>query len=283
MKKMKKLFINLVACIMLVAACFSLTACGEDVRTVDLTVSVYDYENKKTEEVTLTMDLYGHLAKGTVDAIEEYLADGYYDNALIYKLKSYSKQIMLGDLKYDAENGIVQNAIKTEIKGEFAANGVKGTNLLSKRGYVGLWRTWYESDGSYTTSSDARDSGRSTLFIPTDTLSEYDGQMCIFATIDLESTANADALKLIEAAYSDDNVEEYVIYYTGEFDAEKATENYGLTYKCVLAEDFDEDEIEDLYKAEGREYVSFNHYTVKLAVYGEDLTPAVKVVSAEVK
>ena len=283
MKKMKKLFINLVACLMLVVACVSLTACGEDVRTVDLTVSVYDYENKKTEEVTLTMDLYGHLAKDTVDAIEEYLADGYYDGALIYKLASYSKQIMLGDLKYDAEDGIVQNDIKPELEGEFTANGVKGTNLLSKRGYVGLWRTWYEADGSYTTSSDARDSARSTMFLPTDTVAEYDGQMCIFASIDLENAANADALKLIEAAYSDDNVEEYVIYYTGEYDQEKADENYGLTYNCVEKDDFDEDEIEDLFKAEGTQYVSFNHYTVKLAVYGEDLTPAVKVVSASVK
>jgi len=283
MKKMKKLFINLVACVMLVVACFSLTACGEDVRTVDLTVSVYDYENKKTEEVTLTMDLYGHLAKDTVDAIEGYLADGYYNDAVFYQLKSYGKQIMLGDLKYDATNGLVQNAIKPELDGEFTANGVKGTNLLSKRGYVGLWRTWYESDGSYTTSSDARNSARSTMFIPTDTISEYDGQMCIFATIDLEDANNANALKLIESAYADANVEEFEIYYTGEFNAEKVDENYGLTYNCVAKDDFDEEEIEDLFKAEGAQYVSFNHYTVKLAVFGEDNAPAVKVVSASVK
>ena len=268
---------------MLVVTCFSLTACGEDVRTVELTVAVYDYENKKTENVSLTLDLYGHLAKDTVDAIEEYLEDGYYDGTVFYKLASYSKQIMLGDLKFDAENGLVQNDVKPELDGEFTANGVQGTNLLSKRGYVGLWRTWYESDGSYTTSSDARDSARYTMFIPTDTISDYDGQMCIFATLDLENSDNADALKLIEAAYSSDSVEDYEIYFTGEFDADKADENYGLEYNCVLKEDFDEEEIEDLFKAEGNQYVSFNHYTVKLAVYGEDLLPAVKVVSATVK
>jgi cyclophilin family peptidyl-prolyl cis-trans isomerase len=283
MKTLKKLFINLMACVMVVAACFSLTACGEDIRTVELDVSVYNYTDKKTETVTLTLDLYGHLANDTVDAIEEYLSNGYYDDAVIYQLASYGKQLMLGDLKFDAEDGLVQNDIKPEIDGEFTANGVKGTNLLSKRGYVGLWRTWYESDGSYTTSSDARDSGRATLFIPTDTIAEYDGQMCIFATLNLEDAANAEALKLIESAYSADNLEEYEVYFTGEFDAEKEDENYGLTYNCVLAEDFDEDEVEDLFKAEGNQYVSFNHYTVKLAVYGEDLTPAVKVVSASVK
>lgn len=283
MKLFKKIFINLMVIVVALTACIGLTACKEDIRTAEFSIQVYDYEAGSVKNVTLNVDLYGHLAPETVDAIAEYLKDGYYNDTVFYKLEDYSKQIMMGDYKF--ENGkLVQNAIKPEIKGEFKNGGVVGSNLVNERGYIGLWRNAFVSDGGYMTSSDARDSGRATLYMPTEAISTYNDWLCVFAKIDLTDEDNSSALSLIEAAFGTNaTFEEFVVYYTGTFDAEKVDENFGLTYNCVAEDDFDEDEIENLFKAEGEQYECYNYHTVKLAVYGETKAPAVKIVSVEIK
>ena len=284
MKRLKKIFINLVVVVMLVAACFSFAGC-KDVREMELTVSVYNNETDKVEEVTLTVELYGHLAKQTVDAIEGYINDGYYDGAFFYTFSdsSYSKQLMLGDLKY-VDGQIVQNTIKPELeKAEFTRGGTKGSNLVSEKGTIGLWRTWYDSDDAFRTNSNALTSGRATWYMPTSTISSYEDWFCVFAKIDFEEEGNEDAFNTIidgcNLSFAD--YTEYVIYYTGEYDEAKADENHGLTFHCVEKEDYDEDEIDDLFTAEGEQYVCYNATKIKVPVVLTTNEPAVKIVSAK--
>ena len=284
MKRLKKIFINLVVVVMLVAACFSFTGC-KDVREMELTVSVYNNETDKVEEVTLTVELYGHLAKQTVDAIEGYINDGYYNDAIFYMFSnsSYSKQLMLGDLKY-VDGQIVQNTIKPELdKAEFTRGGTKGSNLVSEKGTIGLWRSWYASDAEYRTNSNALTSGRATWYIPTSTITAYDDWFCVFAKIDFEEDGNEDALNTIIDGCNTSLADytEYVIYYTGEYDEAKTNENHGLTFHCVEKEDYEEDEIDDLFTAEGEQYVCYNKTTIKVPVVLTTNEPAVKIVSAK--
>ncbi|MBQ3116018.1 MAG: hypothetical protein IJC07_03210 [Clostridia bacterium] len=283
MKKMKRIFTSLLLVVMLVVACFSFAGC-KDVREMELTVSVYNYDTDEFEEVTITAELYGHLAKETVDAIEGYINDGYYNDAFVYKFNSgsYTKQLMVGDLKMN-DGAVVQNAIKPEIdKAEFTRGGTVGSNLKNEKGSIGLWRTWYASDNQFKTNSDALSSGRSTWYIPTSTISEYDDWFCVFATIDFEEEGNEDALnKIIKACDDGAEFANYVIYYTGEYDASKPNENFGLTFHCEKEEDFLEDEVENLFEAKEDQYVCFNKTLIKVPVQTTTDTPAVRIVSAK--
>lgn len=282
MKRFKKLIVRAIALVMICTAIFSFTACA-DVKKVELKLALYNYTDKvmyAEEEVTMTIDLYRHLAPETVDAIIAYINDGYYNDAVFYKMSGYSTQIMVGDLKM--VDGELKQFTKPAIEGEFEKGGTTGSNLLNARGSIGLWRTWNAYDNSYSTSSNT-DTGRATWFMPTEEISSYNDWFCVFAQIDLENSVNSTALDALVSAFSSSaNYEEYVIYYTGEYDKEKVDENYGLTYNCTLKEDFIEDDVDDLFVAEGEELVCFNKYTVQVPKTSEGELGA-KIISAKVK
>ena len=261
MKTFKRIMVNIFAAAVLAFTAFGFTAC-EDIRTLDITISAGG------EEYTLSVDLYRHLAPKTVDVLLEYVEEGYYDDAVFYKMDGYDSQIMVGDLK-ESSGAVVQNAAKPEIYGEFESNGTKGSNLTASSGAIGLWRSWYSHDGSYTTSSAARDSGRATWFIPTADISSYDGYFCIFAQYDTADENNSAVIDALTEIFSDeDNFEEYTIYYTGTYDAQAADNNHGLTFHCVPADEFDENEIEDLFTADEKEnqLVQYNAVNVDIPV-----------------
>ncbi len=280
MKRIKKLFVNLIAMAMVVLCCLSFTAC-KDVRTLKLELQIYDYTNGATENVTMTVDLYAHLAPKTVNAIEDYVEEGYYDNTIFYQLEGYSSQIMLGDLK-DDNGSIVLNSVKPQLPGEFTRGGTVGSNLTSVKGSIGLWRDWFEYDGNYNTSTSVN-SGRATWYLPTGTseISGYSDWFCVFAQIDLEDSDNAEAFSLLTAAFSSSSTESYVIYYTGEYNAEDENNNYGLTYHCVEESEFDEDEIDDLFEADGAQYESYNYHTITIAKVPSKDAIGAKIVSAK--
>lgn len=283
MKGIKRILVNIVAVIMLVATCMSLTAC-KDVRTMELKLKVYDYANKNFQEVTMTVDLYAHLAPKTVDAIEGYVRDGYYNNTIFYEMNGYGSQVMLGDL-VEKDGAIAQNAIKPELGvGEFAAGGVPGSNLTSSKGSIGLWRNWTAYDNTYKVTNSLG-SGRATWYMPTASaeISAYKGWFCVFAQIDLTNTDNSKAMDLIVKAFDSTETKEYKIYYTGEYNAEKVNENYGLTFNYMSDILFSEDDIEDLFKAEGGQYTAYNPQTIKIPVHPETDEFAVKIVSANMK
>lgn len=288
MKRFKKIFVNVMALMLLIVSCFGLSACKEDIRTMKLTISVYNYDEEVLdfETVTLTVDLYGHLAPKTVDAIEKYVNDGYYNDTVFYKtgLSSFSSHIMLGDIKMN-NNALEMNAVKPQLTGEFEYGGTVGSNLTAKKGSIGLFRSWYaENDGGYAVSNNSMHSGRATWFIPTSdsTSSSLADWFCIFAQFDVNNSKNATALDLITKAVEEYTVE-CVVYYTGEYDATKADENYGLTAHIATAEDFEELDVEVYNDDNG--LVCYNKQTVKVPFVNGNVNEgaAVKIVSAKVK
>lgn len=272
MKRFKKILINLVASIMLIASCFGLTACTEDITQIKVNVSVYNFTESEEngtvgfKDVTLTVDLYGHFAPNTVNTIVSYIKKGYYNDTVFYQSKKLSNQIMLGD--FVADNGTIkgQTEVMPQIKGEFKHGGTSGSNLVAKKGVIGLWRTWYAYDGTYNVSNSAMNSGRATWFIPTSemqaTLSSYNDWFCLFACFDVENADNIKAFNLIQSSIEDSSATEYVVYYTGTYDSTKPNENFGLTQHIVLADEFVEDDIEDLFTAKEAQEVNYNHTTI---------------------
>lgn len=282
MIKIKKLFTLMAALLMAVVCTVSFSGCYR-IKEMQLTLSVYDYTNHKYVEQTMDIDLYSRLAPQTVDAIISYAKEGYYDNAILYKIGNHASQIMVGDYNYDGEV-LSQKEAKPTITGEFTYGGLKvegGSPLKAKKGSIGLWRSWYEQDGSHRGRS-ATDSGSATMFMPTQDLSEYDGYFCIFAQIDLEDSQTEKAFNAITTAF--DNTEalaSYVVYYTGEYD-KNAELNHGLTFNYLPSEDFDEDEIENLFVAKDNQLVCYNYHTVSIPV-APNGQPAVKILSAKIK
>ena len=261
MKTFKRIIVNIFAAAALAFAAFGFTAC-EDIKTLEVKIAAGG------EEYTLTVDLYRHLAPKTADAMLSYVEVGYYEGAVLYKMDGYDSQIMVGDL-IESSGAVVQNAVKPEIYGEFESNGTKGSNLTAESGAIGLWRSWYSHDGSYTISSSARDSGRATWFIPTADISSYDGYFCIFAQYDTADENNSAAIEAITEVFSDEeNYNEYTIYYTGTYDPQAADNNHGLTFHCVPADEFDEDSIDDLFTADEKEnqLVKYNAVNVDIPV-----------------
>lgn len=273
MKKFFKKALCLVMCGIMLAACAGLTAC-EDIKTLEVKFTA----DEAGTEYTLTVDLYRHLAPKTCAVIEKRVAEGFYDGTYIYKNDSYSKQIMLGDLK--SVDGKVTVVKSTEtVTGEFEKGGTTGSNLLAKKGYVGLWRDWNASDndGNKYEATNGMDSGSATWFLPTEAITDYDGYFCIFAVIDMDDAANSSAFDAMTGIFDDSDCKEYVVYYTGEYDATK--DNCGLTSHCVLESDFNklsEEEKESVFEAEKDQSVAFNKRTVKLSENA-------KIVSVKVK
>lgn len=287
MKRLSKLLINIVAVLMLTVACFGLAGCNKDIKTVELKVAIYDYENKQMyaeSEVTMTIELYRHLAPNTVDKMVEYVKEGYYNNAIFYKIKDKSAQIMLGDLKDDSGVVIKNPVVKPMIEGEFENGGTKGSNLTNEKGALGLWRTWtaYDANEYYKTSTSV-DTGRASWYMPLNDIESYNKWFCVFGKFDMEDASTAKAFEAIDNAFGDDgDYEEYVIYYTGEYDESKPNEDFGLQFHCVPEAEFDED-MEGLFVAEDSQYVCYNHYTIQIPVTGANGGIAAKVISAKVK
>ena len=287
MKRLTRVFFTLLAVIIACACTFTIVGCNkEDIRRVRLNIAIYNYDedNPAVENYTMDIDLYGHFAPKTVDAIEKYVKGKYYNDTVFYKLDSYSSQIMVGDLKFDSakvENlGFYLNAEKPKLDGEFTKGGVV-SNLKVKKGSIGLWRSWYAQDGSYT-YANATDSGRATWFIPTSSISAYDDNFCVFAQFDVNASNNKKTLTALNNAMSSENYAEYEIYYTG--DVGEDNDYSKLTFNCVLEEEFDEDAIENLFTPEDDQLMSYAHYTVNVPVYteGTETFIAAKIVSAKI-
>ena len=274
MKRFIKIMVNALACVLAAVCCLSFTAC-EDIKKMEWNVSVYDTTDKRVEATTMSIDLYRHVAPETVDSVMASVRNGYYDNTFFYMFEASGEgtsQIMIGNLKY-VDGQIVQNEIDAPtIKGEFESNGVTASNLKNERGSIGIWRSWYASDtNTYKTSSDARNSGSATLFMPTAGLTNYDGYFAVFAKYDYaDDTENNDALNnLISIFGNAENYENYVVYYTGTYS--EAGKNNGLEFHCVTRAEYETaGEIEGLFEAEGQQLVCYNPHVIKVPVVNKN-------------
>lgn len=274
MKRITKIFVNLLAVLLIGTACFGTAGCVEKITTLDVKVQVYNYTAEEMQEVTLKVKLYGHLAEKTVDRVISYAKNGIYNNNVFYKMDGRTNQIMMGDIVDEDGVAMTKNIFPT-IDGEFERNGVQGSNLVNEKGAIGLWRSWYESD-DYSTNDTAMNSGKATWYMPTSAISGYDKWFCVFAKIDLEDEETANALDLITKAF-DETTEKYTVYYTGEYDESKANENHGLKGNVVKSVDFDES---DYFKAEGAQLVCYNKQEIIVPIYDGEV--AAKILSISV-
>ena len=288
MKGLRKLFVNVLAVLMLVFSAFTMTACGGDIVTLEVTLQVYNFAESRfyeEDEVKLTIDLQRHLAPKTVDAITSYATEGHYDNTFFYLMEGYTTQLMIGQYKFDGDQ-IVKNDIKPQIEGEFEYGTTKGSNLINDEGYIGLWRSWYaQDDGQHKfESSNGMESGRSNIFIPLDRLANYDGYFCVFGTIDYTISANDKGVNSVGEILTD-NYTTYVVYYTGEYDQEKPNEDYGLTFHCVTADDYNElstEEQDAVFTAEGDQYIEYNMHRIRVPNKTVDGKPSAIIKSIKI-
>lgn len=298
MKRFFKIISSLALALIMCLGTFGLVGCGADIRTANLTLQLYDYANSEfydEDDVAFSVDLYAHLAPKTVEAMEKYINEGYYDNAIFYQIEGY-KQIMFGDLKINGdkleieENGakvnVELNSIKPKLPGEYEYGGTVGSDLVNKKGSVGLWRGWYDA-GTDWMSSSASDTGRATWFMPTESLSSYNSYFCVFGQIDFEKETNTKAFSAISSIFAKDNYTTLVIYYTekdGGYDASK--DDYNLEFHCVTEEYFDsleDDEVEalNIFEAEGRQLETFNKYEIRVANNSANGLAGAKIKSAK--
>ena len=284
MNRLKKLFINAVAILLSFVCVLGLTACNEDISEFDIKISIYNFEDEEMQDYTLEIELYGHLAPKTVDAISKYLKAGYYNDAVFYKFADYNNLFMIGDLKYnpdlDENEGFYLNDKKPNLPGEFKYGGTTGSNLTNTKGSIGLWRTWAAQDSNYNQGSTGMNTGSATWFIPNYQMSTYDDYFCVFAQYDVDDSDNDETLKALNKVFSSDAYyESYTIYYTGEY----GTNGDGLTFHCVKSESFSES-IDGLFETDenSSQYVCYNPYEIKVPING-DGEIAARIVSAKAK
>lgn len=299
MKRISKIFVNVIAGIMLALSCFCLVGC-EDIITLEVKLSVYNYDDEvwyDEDDVTMTIDLYRHLADETVDTILAYVNEGYYDNLVFYTMpyEGY-KAIMIGDYKMNGST-LVQTERKPVIEnGEFEYGMTTGSNLINARGSVGLWRTWFAQDanGNKYRASNGMDTGRATWFLPTTSVSDYNGYFCVFGQMDMDDEANATALSAIEQALKNEaNGEDYVVYYTGgeNYTTDNSVANNGLTFNYKTDDDFENaygktptvKTLEDngIFVPENDQYVCYEYHTVRIAM--KNGLPGAMIKSIKVK
>ena len=268
---------------LMVFAAFTFTAC-RDIKTVEVKFSVYNYTDDKFEEKTLTVNLYRHLAPKTVDNVLSAIKDGYYNDTVVYQNSSATSQLMLGEFKVSGEE-ITKQADRPMVEGEFSANGLNGSNLVNQKGYIGLWRSYTKDAGSYTKTDTGMNSGTAVWYMPTSTLSSYNGYFTVFAKIDMDSDANSSAFTAIQAIFTGSHYENYEVFYTGESSDE-------LVCHIIKTDDLAEDDNYDadagtyggekIYSATGADLVSLNRRTVRIPVL-ENGARAVTVTKINIK
>ena len=240
---MKRFFTTLIAVLMLAIVCVSFTAC-EDIKTIKVSIDVYQGQSVATPKTyEIEIDLYRHLAPQTVDHIENLVNSGYYENTIVYKNGTEStEQLMLGDYVYNANgaNGLKfskNTKTKTYVKGEFEKAGVTGSDLLNEKYTVGLWRTFDANLSNFNGSATKLDvdsvynSGSATLYMPTSTLTNYNGYFTVFGKI-TEETSKENFDEVVSALSTSDYFESYTIYWTGDKD--------NLTEHIMLTQTFNE-------------------------------------------
>ncbi len=263
---MKRFLRLLMVAVMVVAFVLPLSACGNKIVTLSLEVSVYNVEDEKVEDKTINFDLYANLAPDAVNAIKGWVNDGYYNGLVLYKQSKYinqstSSQLMYGG--YKLENGkLIKNAQKVLPDAEFEKNGTVGSDLSNVKGAIGLWRDWSGTSNGYRYSGFEQTN--STLYIPTTSLTTYDGYFCLlgkYSTID-DLTVIEEIITLLA---NEDYYTSYTCYYEAEEDGSLKLENGNPVWKSMLTEDYSDvkDDL-NVYSAKDGEDKSYELYTVSV-------------------
>ncbi len=271
---MKKFLITFLTLIVAVVSAFSFTAC-EKIGKLEFVISVYDADEAKMVDKTLTYNVHYSLAPNATAKIKELVKDGYFNDCVFYKQStsngtSTTSQLFFGGL--NRKNGeITQNTSVTIPDADFKYNGTEGSNLTNSVGYIGLWKTW-NTKKSYSTSG--QETTYSTMYMPTSSLSSYDGYFCVFAKY--SSSEDLDLIKDIAKLFdTEDYVTEYTCYYSANDDGElidkdgnvleidEATgmlKNGEPVWNIVSSDIYNESKPDDVY--ENEDYKQYNEYTI---------------------
>jgi hypothetical protein len=242
MEQYMKRFLNfLMIAVLAVVFVLPATACGEKISKLNITLAIYDVEDEKTENVTLSFDLYDNLAPDAVSAVKTWVKDGYYNGLVFYQQSKYinqstSSQIMYGGYKL-VDGVLTQNSQKLLESAEFEKNGTIGSNLTNVKGAIGLWRDW-AGDSNYKNSGYGKTN--STLYIPTTSLtSTYDGYFCLLGKY---SASNDLAIieQIVELMANTDYYTKYTCYYEADEDGTLKLVDGNPVWKSMLTEDFDD-------------------------------------------
>lgn len=209
---MKKVLLKIITALVAVVMLFSLTAC-EKISKLEINITVYDVEADEMVEKTLTYNVHESLAPNATREIKKLIADGYYNDAFFYSQNTAngdtaSSLMFFGGLNR-VDGVITQNTPVAIPEADFTHNGYEGSNLVNNVGYIGLWKTWnYNQD--YTKGNQ---NSNSTMFMPTTSLSNYNGYFCVFAKY--ASSDDLELLKdIIDLLDTADYTTEYVCYYS---------------------------------------------------------------------
>lgn len=190
-----KRFFRLVICgLILAVSVMSLTACscGGKYGTLEVTVAYMtkqtDGSYTETETRTFKVTLYKHLAPKTCKRAETLAKENFWNNAVFYKdTTSYGSQIMFGDLYLNDGNFVLKDHYGemnvSNYEAEFEKGGVKGSDLKPESGNLGLWRNIDRNSKLSYTSGATFDNGSNTVFMPTTTLSSYEGYFAMFGKL----------------------------------------------------------------------------------------------------
>lgn len=269
MRKLFKIAISLSLCIACVISVLSFSACKEN-NLVDYTITLNI--NGSEEQLNITFDK--EVAPKTFEKITNLINDGYYNDMFLYKrMDSYTNQIMFGDLKF--EGGVLKQvgAVKGDVIGEFENGALQGSTYKNVEGSIGLWRTWTKGNGY--TSSNANNTGSSTLYMPTSTITDYDKYFCVFGSFDLADENVKSVWDKVKSALNtteEDNYIEYTIYYVkngNDFEFNYTTEKIAS--------------VSNYFKPENNDYYCYNNYSIKVPVVNKDndktIDAGVKIVS----
>ena len=249
---MNKIIKMILACVLAVAFVLPLTAC-EKITKLKIELSIYDTTEEEMQDVTLTFDLYAHLAETAVGEIKTNVKNGVYNDLVFYKQSKYngtsiSTQMMYGDYKI-VDGKLVQNEMPMVSKDVETRQNTTGSNLTAERGAIGFWRVW-DGTNSYSDSVDFEKSS-ATLFIPLSDINAYNAYFSL-----LGKFASEDDMAIIDqmsTLFGADYNTEYTCYYLCDEDGRLVKENGEPVWKSVLTEDFEdfsEEQLENVYAVE---------------------------------
>ena len=239
---MKKFILKILTCLLAVLMVFTFTAC-EKKSSFTITFKLYDSESDKDNEITISYYVNNTLAPNASKKVKEIVNSGYYNDAVFYLLEDHNgieySQLMLGEFGRDADGNLYHKEPIAISDADFAKNGTTGSNLTNKAGYIGLWRTWDTTRGSYKQSGFS--SSYSTMYFPmSDLSSDYDGYFCVFGKC--FSGVDIDVLNNLKTLLNNtDYIEEYAIWYEADDDGRIVSPSGGKPImKITLLSEYNE-------------------------------------------
>lgn len=201
---MKKVITIILAAAMAAMMSFSF-GCGARISTVTLNVRLYTAATTY-DTYQIELSLYEHLAPDTAVEFKKWAKEGVYDGMAFYLMDTYASQVMVGDLKWEgAELKLVQPA--DLCRGRSSPRTAR-RDPISKTSPVRSV-CGENSIGNPAISRTASKRPFSTIYMPTTTISAYNGYFCVLGKYS-DDEDSVTAMNAIKDALNGDEAETYV-------------------------------------------------------------------------